>query len=456
MQVRHERRHLRHPRRLRVAIRQRLDPLGRRHLTGVEQQLQRGFHFNLHRRRRVVQEPHVRHVCLALHTGRRRQSVVCPAENQRREELLAVVVPRKRARLLHQRPDDVPVVDARAAAAHQTLHAQLVPAVKPDLDAVLKHPRLHRLPYQPRRHRVRVLPHPYRAPRRHRHRLGHVLGQPLGGQHLHHRLFLGDPLAAREIGRHTHVLRPPLIVQHRLEIATAPQQQVLFQPPFEHAVGRLHVAVLLRLADANRPRLHAQVAHHSLVFRVEEPAWRRHGIVHRRLVLALGQVVGRRRRVVRLRPLRHMAQSKQRRLHPAPQRQQRLRLAHRDPLPVRVRQHEMAQQVRQRLAEDRDAQFVAVREVSLARLARPVVLREKHFHIRTVLRFPDIDPPLQRANLTRLVAARIQRLQVLEQHVRLERRRQLQQCDDLRPIIGERVRPRAPVVLWLRLRRQLA
>jgi hypothetical protein len=115
----------------------------------------------------------------------------------------------------------------------------------------------------------------------------------------------------------------------------------------------------------------------------------------------------------------------------------------------------VAQQVRERLAGDRDAQPARVGEVRLSCLARTVRLREKHFLVRTLLSSPLLDPPLERAQLARLVALRLLTQQILEQGPRLQLRRDRQALGDPWPVRGERIRPSPPRPRLAHLRRQL-
>jgi gamma-glutamyl:cysteine ligase YbdK (ATP-grasp superfamily) len=58
------------------------------------------------------------------------------------------------------------------------------------------------------------------------------------------------------------------------------------------------------------------------------------------------------------------------------------------PLPVRIRQHRVTQQMLQRPARDRDLQFIGVGLIPLHHLARQRVLREEHFLVLAVLQTP--------------------------------------------------------------------
>ena len=131
------------------------------------------------------------------------------------------------------------------------------------------------------------------------------------------------------------------------------------------------VAVLLLRADLRRARLHPEVLHQREVLGVERSL----AILEARR-LASRDPVRRRRRVVGLVPRRHAPELEQRALHALAQRRHRLRQAHRRPLPIRVRQHEHAQQVHEHLPDDRHRELGRAREVGLRGLAGAMLLRE--------------------------------------------------------------------------------
>jgi hypothetical protein len=81
-------------------------------------------------------------------------------------------------------------------------------------------------------------------------------------------------------------------------------------------------------------------------------------------------------RAVGLVILRYTSQLEHRPLHALAQRRHRLRQADRCPPPVRVRQHEHAQQVRERQPGDRHRQLRRVGEVGLRRFPGAMLLRE--------------------------------------------------------------------------------
>jgi hypothetical protein len=99
----------------------------------LQQHLERALDVGLHRARGEVQDAHVLNVG-AL--GEVRQRVVRTPEEERGEELLAILVTREGARLAHERPDDVPVVDAMDLVAAQPWHRLDEPPAEMNLDDV--------------------------------------------------------------------------------------------------------------------------------------------------------------------------------------------------------------------------------------------------------------------------------------------------------------------------------
>jgi hypothetical protein len=89
-------------------------------------------------------------------------------------------------------------------------------------------------------------------------------------------------------------------------------------------------------------------------------------------------------------------------------------------LPVRVGQHEVVDQVRERLAVDGHLQAAGVREVGGAQPAGFVDLAEEHLLGRPVQGTPLLDVPLQGAQLPVGKAARVLALQPLEHGLGLQ------------------------------------
>ena len=153
---------------------------------------------------------------------------------------------------------------------------------------------------------------------------------------------------------------------------------------------------------------------------------------------------------------RHSANRLQTRLHPLGERLQALREAHLHRFPVRVRQHQVKQQMRKDFAGDRHLERIGVREVRLAVLRRLPALLEHHLALGTVLAAPAGNVPLQGSHLPGLVAARMALDQHLEQRLGLQRRVALELRLDPVPILGKRIRACTPTPRPLQMARQAA
>ena len=81
---------------------------------------------------------------------RRLDGVVCAAEDDRREHLLAVDVAREPSWLSHERPDDVAVVDAMVVSSAQALARELPLVSVPDLELALEEADLDPLAHEAR------------------------------------------------------------------------------------------------------------------------------------------------------------------------------------------------------------------------------------------------------------------------------------------------------------------
>ena len=125
------------------------------------------------------------------------------------------------------------------------------------------------------------------------------------------------------------------------------------------------------------------------------------------------------------------------------QRLEAFREADLDGLNVRVDQHQVIDQMRKRHPAQCDPQVVHVGKVRLSGFAWFMDLGEHHLTIRSVLRTPGGDVPLQGAQLPLLIATRLAFAQQSEQRLTLQRWVVLKQLGDPRPVVGKRVGPRA-------------
>jgi len=199
-------------------------------------------------------------------------------------------------------------------------------------------------------------------------------------------------------------------------------------------VALLDVAVLVRPRRVDGLALQAVVPQQCLVARRE-----------RRRTLAPGR--DGRAQPIRAMHRRHAAQRVQRVLQAFTQALETLGAADRARLPVGVGQHEVVDQVVERLAADGHAQVGGVREVAGAQSARVVHLREEHFLGRAMQGPPALDVPLQGAQLAVGEASGEAALQVVEQGLGLQAGIETQLLFELRPDLGEGIGPRAIITL---------
>src|SRR6266851_1254369 len=108
----------------------------------------------------------------------RGKSIIRTAKGKRRKEFFAIAVLREGSWLLHQRPDDVSIVNAVAVAPAQPFDGQLVPTAVVNLQPVFIEPDAQPLAPKARRYGVRVVADPDGAPRSDRHLQLAVLDQP--------------------------------------------------------------------------------------------------------------------------------------------------------------------------------------------------------------------------------------------------------------------------------------
>ena len=112
--------------------------------------------------------------------------------------------------------------------------------------------------------------------------------------------------------------------------------------------------------------------------------------------------------------------------------------------------------MRKRRPPDGHAQLVHARKVRLSSVSRLILLGKKHLLRRAFGGSPLLDPPLQRAQLTRLERARMPALQLAKKRLDLQVGINLQKSLDLLPHVSKRILARTPRVRLLRLAWQLA
>jgi hypothetical protein len=124
--------------------------------------------------------------------------------------------------------------------------------------------------------------------------------------------------------------------------------------------------------------------------------------------------------------------------------------------PIRVGQHEVVDQVRERLAVDGHLQAADVREIGGAQVAGLVDLAEEHLLGRPVQGAPLLDVPLQGAQLPVGEAAGLLALEPVQHGLGLQAGVESQLLLDARPDVRERVGSRPPGMLHAHLAGQPA
>ena len=323
------------------------------------------------------------------------------------------------------------VLDPVLAATTQTRQTFHTPTRIPHFDRLGADPRLHPLADQPARHRVNIALQVDRAAAVHPHPPTLARLQTTVRQRPQLRHFLGQLLLTVGIALGEQPTQEGLVLRPAGEVPAAPQQQRLVQRPFEPVMALLAVAVLIGFARLDGLALQTVVPQQTLITLRERRPFRPRR--HRRC------------QTIRAMYLRHAAQFLQRVLQAFAQTLVALREADRPRLPVRVRQHEVVQQMLEHHAVDRHAQFRAVREVAGADPTGVMVLREEHLLGRPVQPTPLLDPSLQRPQLTVGEVARTTPLQVLEQRLRLQAGVEFEHPGQFRPDLGERIGFGTPV-----------
>ena len=154
-------------------------------------------------------------------------------------------------------------------------------------------------------------------------------------------------------------------------------------------VGLLDVAVLVRHAERVGGRLHPVVPHQRAV-----------AILRQGPSVAIERV-DRRAQMIGAVPLGDAPELPEAALDPFDQRFEALGEADLDRFYIRVAEHQVEEQVRERHPAQRDPKRCHVREVGLRIHARQVDLGEDHLLARAVLGTPGGDLPLQRPQLHR-------------------------------------------------------
>ena len=336
----------------------------------------------------------------------------------------------------------MPVGDAVLASAAQSGQALDEALGVPDLDVVRVQAGLDPFADQPTGHRVGIAAEVDGAAGIHSHVDALTCVNTLGRQRPQQRQFLQKPYTPALIPLGEQLLQKRLVGRPVGEVAAAAQHQRLVQRPLELAVALLDVAVLVRLGRVDGLALQTVVLQQPLI-----PLLERASVTARR---------HRGRQGIGAMHPGHAAQFGQGVLQAVAEALEALGEADGAGLPVRVSQHEVVDQVRERLTSDGHLQAGRVREVRGTQAAGFVDLAEEDFLGRPVQGSPFFEVPLQGAQLPLGEAARILALQPVEHGLGLQAGVERQQFFDPRPDVGERVGPGSPGMLHAHLTGQLA
>jgi hypothetical protein len=358
------------------------------------------------------------------------QGVVGHPESAGREHRIAVAVLLERSRLADQPVDDVAVLDAMLAPAPESGQGVQLPGPVPDVEGLGPDADVHLLADQATRQRVGVAADVDRAPGVDPglEPPGHL--QPAsrqGRQHGH--LFMKTPLSVGIAPAH-ELLEEDLVFAPAGEIAAPPQHQGLGDGLLEAVMTLLDVAILVGLPRPDRLTFEAVMRQQSLVSPGEQ--------------LRVGVAVDRRGQAIGAVPPGDSSQFPQGVLQALAEALEALGEADGAGLPVGVGEHEVIDQMVERLAEDGDAEFGHAREVTLGEPTGLVSLCEEHLLGRPFEGAPPLDPPLQATELDVGKASREAALQVVEKGLGLEPRVEPELLQQFGPDVLERVLPGPP------------
>jgi hypothetical protein len=358
------------------------------------------------------------------------QQVVGHPESAGREHRISVAVLLERSRLADQPVDDVAVLDAMLAPASEPRQGGQLPGPVPDVEGLGPDVDIHLFADQAAGQRVGVAADVDRAARidPRPEPSGHL--QPSGRQGRQDgRLFMKTLLSVGVAPGH-ELLEEQLIIAPAGEVATAPEHQGLIDGLLETVMTLLDIAILVGLSWPDR-----------LTF---EPVMREQSPVSPSEHLRVGVAVDRRGQAIGAVTPRDSSQFPQGVLHPFAEALEALGEADSAGLPVGIGEHEVIDQVVERLAEDGDAELVHAGEIRFGEPTRLVDLREVHLLGRPFEGSPLFDPTLQAPELDVGEPAGKSALQVEEEGLGLEARVEPELIDEIGPGVLERVLPGPP------------
>src|SRR3954469_4218628 len=225
-------------------------------------------------------------------------------------------------------------------------------------------------------------------------------------------------------------LEERLIVASAGEITAASEHRGLVDGLLEAVMTLLDVAILVRLPWLDRLAL--------------EPVMREQSLVASREYLGFGVAVDRGGQAIGAVSPGDSSQFPQGVLQALAEALEALGEADGAGLPVGIGEHEVIDQVVERLAEDGDAELGHAGEVALGETSRLVDLGEEHLPGRPFEGSPLLDPPLQATELDIGEPPRIAALQVEKEGLGLEAWVEPELIDEFEPDVLERVRPGPP------------
>ena len=168
----------------------------------------------------------------------RAQRIVSHAKLRRGKQLFVIPIVGERARLTHQRIDDVPIVDRHPLLAEQSRHRLDVVILIGHDDFLRAQPHVNLLPDQPTGNGVGVGPHLNRAALADTDAGQNVVStEPLSWQFLQAGLFLGEPLLAMGVGAGDDFLHELPVILPTGEVTAAAKHQSLVDAILEVTIG---------------------------------------------------------------------------------------------------------------------------------------------------------------------------------------------------------------------------
>jgi hypothetical protein len=359
--------------------------------------------------------------------------------------MVDVLIVDKRARLADQGVDHVAKVDPLFALAKQSRQTFQALVLIPEFQMVLVDQHVQLQADVLAADGIHVSPHMQEAIRFDRHARGRERGDALPRQSRQGFAFFPEGDRTRFVpARHDLPQERQVLLLVR-EVATPTHPQGLVKPRFQMPVRRLHIPVLLRLADVDPMALQAVMIEQRLVLLGEG--------------LVLGEIVDGGGKAVAANPPRNAARQVQGVLKTRRQGLEGLRVTKVDGFPIGIREHRVEQQVVEGTASQSDPQSVHRDKVKREHVSRMMRLRERHFALDILLQFPLLHAPLQSPSnrvadhdLSGRAERRIVFLfQPIEQGKGPELRIPVQQFLDLGPIRLQRIRPRSILPRLLRL-----